>query len=118
MSERRIRNNRIRRQRELKRHLFISFFTLCLTITLALGIFSIQTSAKDSSEAIEIKYFTSIIVSDGDTLWSIATQYMGKQYDSANEYVREVMNMNSLTEETIYAGQHLIIPYYSAEYKG
>ena len=43
---------------------------------------------------------------------------MGKQYDSANEYVREVMNMNSLTEETIYAGQHLIIPYYSAEYKG
>lgn len=118
MSERRIRNNKIRRQRELRRHFFISLFTICITITLALGIFSIKTSAKDTSEVIEIKYYTSITVADGDTLWTIANKYMGNHYDSANDYIEEVVNMNSLTNETIYAGQHLVIPYYSAEYKG
>lgn len=118
MSERRIRNNKIRRQRELRRHLFISFFTFCMAITLAFGIFSIQTSAKDTSETIEIKYYTSITVSEGDSLWSIASKYMGTHYDSANDYIKEVVNMNSLTDETIYTGQHLVIPYYSAEYKG
>lgn len=117
MSERRIRNNKIRRQRELRRHLLISIFTLCMTVTLALGIFSIQTSAKDSSEAIEIKYYTSITVSDGDTLWSLASEYKGNHYESSSAYIEEVMNINALTNETIYTGQHLIIPYYSAEFR-
>lgn len=118
MSERRIRNNKIRRQRELKRHMFISLFTLCIAFTLAFGIFSIKTSAKDTSEIIEIKYYTSITVSEGDSLWSIAKEYMGSHYTSAEAYINEVVNMNSLTNETIYTGQHLIIPYFSAEYKG
>ena len=118
MSERRIRNNKIRRQRELKRHMFISFFTLCIAITFAFGISSIQTSAMDTSEVIEIKYYTSITISPDDTLWSIASEYMGNHYESVNEYIEEVMNINSLTDETIYTGQHLVIPYYSAEYKG
>ena len=118
MSERRIRNNKIRRQREMKRHMFISLFTLCIAFSLAFGIFSIKTSAKDTSEVIEIKYYTSITISDGDTLWSIASEYMGKHYDSANDYIEEVVAINSLRNETIYTGQHLVIPYYSAEYKG
>ncbi len=118
MSERRIRNNKIRRQRELKRHMFISFFTLCIAFTLAFGIFSIKTSAKETSETIEIKYYTSITVAEGDSLWSIAREYMGTHYASAHDYIKEVVNMNSLKDDTIYTGQHLVIPYYSAEYKG
>lgn len=117
MSERRIRNNRRRRQRELRRHIIISVLTLCLALTFAFCITSINTKAKDSSEAVEIKYYTSITVSAGDSLWSLASEHMGNHYASASDYIDEVMNMNALSDETIYAGQHLIIPYYSTEYK-
>ncbi len=119
MSERRIRNNRIRRQRELRRHLLISIFTLCIAIGFAFSIFSIQTNAADSSsEAIEIKYYTSITVSSNDTLWSISVEHMDEHYDSVSDYMNEVININSLTDTTIYTGQHLVIPYYSSEFNG
>ncbi len=117
MSERRIRNNKRRRQRELRRHLLISFFSLCFALVFAFSISTINTKAQDSSEAVEIKYYTSITVSSGDSLWTIAAEHMGNHYDSAVEYIEEVMNMNGLSSETIYAGQHLVIPYYSADYR-
>lgn len=115
MSERRIRNNKYRRQQELRRHIFISLFTLSAAILLALGIFSIQTNAKDASEVIEIKYYTSIVVTSGDTLWTIASAHMGSHYESESDYIKEVIHMNSLKNDTIYTGQHLVIPYYSGE---
>lgn len=118
MSERRIRNNKRRRERELRRHIFLSVLTLCIAVAFAFCISSIDTAAKDSSETIEIKYYTSITVSNGDTLWAIAAEHMGEgeHYATVSEYIAEVMRMNNLDNETLYAGQHLIIPYYSAEY--
>lgn len=118
MSERRIRNNKRRRERELRRHILLSVLTLCITVAFVFCISSINTDAKDSSETIEIKYYTSMTVSAGDTLWTIAAEHMGESghYASASEYITEVMRMNGLDNETIYAGQHLVIPYYSAEF--
>ncbi len=96
MSERRIRNNKIRRQRQLRRHILISVLTLCLAIAFAFGISSFQANAKASSETIEMKYYTSIIVSYGDSLWTIAEEYMGSHYDCAEDYIDEVIHMNSI----------------------
>lgn len=115
MSEIRMKENTYRRQRELQRHIFISIFTICITVMLALSIFSIRSDAKDGSEAIEMKYYTSIEVTSGDTLWTIATDHMGMHYDSETDYIKEVMQMNALHNDTIYAGQHLVIPYYSSQ---
>jgi len=115
MSERRIQNNKYRRQRALRRHIFISILSLWSAIILAFCIFSIQTDAKDASEVIEIKYYTSIEVKSGDTLWTIASEYMGGHYGAKSDYIEEVMHMNALKDETIYTGQHLVIPYYSSE---
>lgn len=113
MSERRIRMNKCRRRKELRRHVMISVLTLCTVIILALGLFSIQTNAKDVPDVLEIKYYTSIMIETGDTLWTIATKYMGGHYESEADYVEEVMRMNALKDDTIYAGQHLVIPYYA-----
>lgn len=115
MSERRIIQNKYRRRRELRRHIMISILTLCTVIILAFSIFSIQTNAKDASEVPEIKYYTSIMIESGDTLWTIAAEYMGEHYESESDYIEEVMRMNALRDETIYAGQHLVIPYYAGK---
>ena len=63
------------------------------------------------------KYYKSIQVENGDTLWSIAQNNMDEHYSNTSEYVAEVKQMNSLRSDQIFAGNYLIIPYYSAEFK-
>lgn len=115
MSERRIRENRRRRELELRRNIFVFCFTVSIICTLTLGLTVMKTNAKDSSEIPEVKYYTSIDVFRGDTLWTIAGEYADGHYKTTEDYIKEVMSINSLSDETIYAGQHLIVPYYSVK---
>ena len=117
VSERRIRNNRLRRQRELRRHILMSIFALALAVSFSLVFFSFGTKAQSSDEEILYKYYKSVVVEDGDTLWNFAEQYGEEShYESHQAYIDEVINMNSLPDENITAGQHIILPYYSPEF--
>ena len=115
-SERRIQNNRLRRKRELHKNFLLTILTICFTITFAFSVNVILSDAKDTDKPIYYKYYSSVVVEKGDTLWSIAEEHMGTQYESTADYVKEVMQMNSLTNDHIIAGQHLVIPYYSTEF--
>ncbi len=54
------------------------------------------------------------MVEDGDTLWEYAERYgISPYYDSYDDYIKEVMNMNFLSDDKITTGQYLILPYYS-----
>lgn len=45
-------------------------------------------------------------------------EYMTEEYDSPKTYIKEVKSINSLTDvDKIYAGQRIVIPYYSTELK-
>lgn len=59
------------------------------------------------------KYYTSICLEEGDTLWSIALRYNVYSDKSTQEYVRELRRMNGLSDDTIHAGHYLTISYYS-----
>lgn len=113
-SERRIRNNRIRRRREMRKNFLLFVMTLCLIVTTSVAVSSFRSNAKNDASKETYKYFKSIVVSDSDTLWSIAETYMDEEhYDSVSEYIREVMRINSLKNDAIYADAHLIVPYYA-----
>ncbi len=113
-SERRIRNNRIRRRREMRKNFLLFVMTLCLIVTTSLAVSSFRSNAKNDASKEISKYFKSIVVSDSDTLWSIAETYMDEEhYDSVYEYIREVMRINNLKNDAIYADAHLIVPYYA-----
>ncbi len=77
----------------------------------------VLTQAKTSSalDHTVYKYYTSIQIQPGDTLNSIAEEYMTAEYESTQEYVDEVISMNGLTSTTIHAGAYLTVPYYSTE---
>ena len=70
-----------------------------------------------------IKYYTSITVQHGDTLSSIADRYLSdknisQEYKSADSYINEVCAINHLDEDDmIFAGENIIVPYYSYEFK-
>lgn len=118
-SEQRIRKNRIRRKRELRKHITLSVVACCLIVILSISMSSFLSTAHgfDTSD-ISYKYYNSIIIHPGDSLWSIAESYVDSHYDSIEAYVKEVMNINHLTDDTIQAGSYLIIPYYSDEFVG
>lgn len=112
-SERRIRNNRIRRRREMRKNFLLFVMTLCLIITTSISVSSFRSNAKNDASKETYKYYKSIVVSDSDTLWSIAEEYMDDEhYESVVEYIRDVMRINNLKSDAIYADAHLIVPYY------
>jgi len=66
------------------------------------------------------KYYTSIVIEDGDTLWKIASEYMDMEYtslkyNSVQEYINEIRSLNHLVDDKITAGEYLTVPYYSLE---
>lgn len=97
----------------MRRHFFLFIMTLCLIVTCTVAVSSFRSNAKNDTVQESCKYYKSIVVSENDTLWSIAEQYMDEtHYGSVCEYIREVMQINRLTSDAIYADAHLIVPYY------
>ena len=50
--------------------------------------------------------YKEIIVSEGDTLWSIASKLKG----NVNENIYEIKKINNLNDSYIYIGQEMLIP--------
>lgn len=92
---------------------------LCLLVAAAAAIigFRIRTSAADLEHVTEYKYYTSIRIEKGDTLWKLADEYRGSRYDSAQDYIDEVIELNELPSEKLIEGQYLTVPYYSEDFR-
>ena len=119
MTERELRSyrNKMRRVRELRRKVVMAVVTVLVVLCFALSYNALITQATSEVEDISYKYFTSIEIAAGDTLWSIAQEYGDAQYyASADEYIEEVKHTNHLTSDALIAGQFLIVPYYSQEF--
>jgi len=104
---------------ERKKIAVILIFTICLVLTLAITFGSFLSKARDKEFYVTYyKYYTNIEIQPGDTLWSLAEDYMDDNYESREDYIAEVRQINSLNSDCdIISGQFLIMPYYSVEYK-
>jgi cell division protein YceG involved in septum cleavage len=91
------------------------FCIIMFTGFLMSGFLSNADNKHPSEESY--KYYTSIQIEKGDTLWDIASRYMSEEYLSAETYVQEVKKINSLEDDTIHYGRYLTVPYYSTELK-
>lgn len=117
--ERELRNHRrkLRRQKELRRMFILTGIAVVLVLAFTLSYHALLTHANTELENISYKYYTSVQVQPGDTLWSLADRYADSEhYASQEQYITEVMNTNHLTGEDICAGNYLILPYYSTEF--
>lgn len=107
---------KLARQIQIRNQLLI--LMLAAFIVLSISFLLNNFSAKASVEADKTyKYFKSIEVQSGDTLWSIAEANKDEHYISTAQYIKEVKSMNSLSNNTITTGQHIMIPYYSSQLK-
>lgn len=87
-----------------------------MAVLLAAGRSESKTMAASNTGEV-YKYYTSIRVSGGDSLWSIASEYMNTGYADMNTCIEEIKQLNHLGDDEIHAGEYLMIPYYSDEYK-
>lgn len=119
-SEERIRRNRIRRQRIFRRQFAALLFVLTLLIVFGVFLGTTLMSGAQSDEYVpEFKYYTTVTVHEGDTITKLATDYYSdNHYSNINNYIFEICALNRLGEkDNIIAGENIIIPYYSTEFK-
>jgi len=89
---------------------------LAILIALSASLFSQNIEAHDND--ILHKYYTSVTIHPGDSLWSIANEHYQLGYDNQNEYINEVMQINHITDaDDLISGTSIVIPYYSEEIK-
>lgn len=119
MSDRELRSYKrmLRLRRERRRRcmtaLGIVLATLCVVCFCSMSYGALKSKASSG-----FKYYTSVTVAAGETLWELADSYVDYDYyKNKSSYIAEVQQINHLDEQgSITAGQVLILPYYSAEY--
>ena len=97
------------------RKLCFIIIVLMACVLLCSGMISI--AKEDSSDELGYKYYTGVQIQAGDTLWTIAQEYMPEGACTIHEYIEEIKRINHLKDDTIYEGQRLTVYYYSQEYK-
>ena len=83
--------------------LFLSIIVLIIGITMS-SLMGLNDASGDS-----IQEYMTIVVADGDTLWSIAEEYNDGSRD-IRALIHEISVLNEIKNAEISAGQELIIP--------
>lgn len=106
-----------RREKKVATQKIIFLLATVFLITIGSVIFGSSFSAAQSDESATLyKYYKSVELKQGDSLWSIAETYKLKGTDT-RKYIAELMKINNLTSDKINRNKHLIIMYYDTEFK-
>lgn len=95
----------------LKKSIVILAFVLIMLLSSIFSWSLMYVMAEEETVPSPEKYYTSIRLEDGDTLWKIAETYMDSD-ESVIDYVRELRQINSLSDDHIDAGHYLTVRYY------
>lgn len=105
-----------KKQAARKRMLLLLATALMITIgSVLFGNAFTSAQAHDTEQTY--KYYKSIVIEKGDTLWDIAKEYKTEAYESTKEYVQELIQLNGLSSDLIHEGQSLVVIYYDTEFK-
>lgn len=93
-----LRERRKIQRRKLQIRAAAALLSLVAVTFLLIFHFTPQNTQADSEpKAPTYKYYTSIRVSSGDTLWDIAKEYRTEEYSDISSYIAEVREINHLS---------------------
>lgn len=98
----------------------LALLATALFITIGSVIFGSTFSdahGNTEEEPVLYKYYKSIEIQPGDTLWDIANEYMTDEYEDTREYIEELKELNSLSSDNIQESQRLMVVYYDKKFK-
>ncbi len=113
MRELKIRRNRIRRQRQLRRRIVIGIAAIIIILSSSLGLTSFLSKAAVTPDEYKVKTYSSVMVPFGSGIRELARVYTDfDYYESYDAYINEVMFINHLSDEDVRPGNYLILPVY------
>lgn len=96
-----------------KKVIYVAITVVAILLGIVIGNNIINSSSSSATtEHTKELYYTSVEIEAGDTLWTIAEEYMSAEYDDVNEYIKEVKQINNMYSDTIHAGSYIMVPYY------
>ena len=98
------RENKKKRIRLVNKRRFVTVVMTCLLVLFMSVSVIISASAIDKP----IRY-TNFVVHKGDTLWSIAEQYVPQKMD-IREYIIEIEKVNPIDNSFLAEGREIILP--------
>lgn len=117
--EKKIKKNMIieKRMRKRKERRFLCMLTLCFLLAVICGTLKFTAIDAKADEPIRYKYYASVYIDRGDTLWGISEEYITEEYASIEEHIDEIRSINHIYGDKIEYGKVISVPYYSDEYK-
>lgn len=108
----------LQEQKTKRKKILLFFLTLLIMFGVGVGFGTLLAKAEEPKLDPMHKYYTSIKVEPGDTLWDLAELYMDEEhYDTRMDYIYEVININHMMTDRLTAGKKIVVPYYSMEEK-
>lgn len=97
-----------------KKNIYSIVVVLVVLVSVMIFSFAQKTDAKENSTSTNReKYYTSILIEEGDSLWSIAEEYRPDKGVSIKKYIKDLKKMNNIDTDTIHAGNYLTIYYFN-----
>ena len=84
---------------------------LIVSVIMAFVLFTTHADAESSREVYT--YYTSYKIQPGDTLWTIADQFMGPDFTAKDDFINNIKKLNHISGDDITSGKYLIIEYSS-----
>ncbi len=106
----RIRANR--RKEMMRRRMRLTILTLTIAM---ISLFTLSGFSRPDESQEVFRYYTTVSVDRGDTLWSIAAEHENEVTPSMRTYMKEIRQINNMRGSKVTYGQKLVLPYYSTE---
>ena len=105
-------SRKYRRKTGLRRKKIAVYSCVLSLILIVIIAMSQSISTKATEQRPDgVKRYESIMIQEGDSLWSIAKEYKLDEISIA-EYINDVKKINRLYSDRIHAGNYLIVYYY------
>ena len=100
-----------RRQAEIKKRVLILAVIMVLLLLFTVFLVPERTAAA-KNEPSGTYQILSVEVEEGDSLWTIASEYFTEDFGSIRSFISEIKRMNGLTSDTLYAEAYILVPCY------